>query len=178
MDTLISPEWKKFEQDVANAIERIGWRVELTKSSHDFGADVIAKCLRETLVIQCKYFSEERLINNAVVREVMVAKQKYNAKLGLIVYKGSVSRKTFEYAMVHKVAMLTKEQIVAGCFFDRNYFTKADSIKMKGQGSFGTYIVGFVQVSCPHCSKSNSVKKGCDIVLECSFCGKESFHRT
>lgn len=178
-DDAPTPAWRKFEQSVADALTRLGWLAELTPASNDFGADIIAACGRERLVVQCKFFADTTPLQSGVIREVMVAKQRYRAKLGLVAYRGVISKRTFEYAMQQRVAMLTLEQIVNGCFYDKTPRTlKPESRVDQPSTSESPSQHSQVVVVCRACGKMNRLPVGRDGIMKCGHCRTQSFQRT
>jgi hypothetical protein len=162
-----SPEWKLFEERVAQKLDNFGWKIELTKSSNDFGADVLAQYGREKLVVQCKFFRADLPLSDSVVREVMVAKQHYKAKHGLIVYRGLLTRRLLEKAMTQKISVLTYEQLVPRSYFD-----------IKSARGEEPEFAAKVTINCPACNRLNNLPRAKEGYMTCGHCGARSFQRT
>lgn len=172
------PDWYRFEQSVADALVRLGWSAQLTKASNDFGADIVASWGTDKLVVQCKYFANTAPVQSAVIREVMVAKTHYQAKLGLIAYRGIISKRTFEKAMDQRIAMLTLAQLVSGCFFDKTMIklkSRTPDVPIREELEA---ISLTVVVTCPACGKLNRLPKGRDGVMTCGHCRTPTYQRT
>lgn len=63
----------EFERYIAKLFEAMGFQTNVTKSSGDFGIDVIAKNNIETLAIQAKKFSNKNLVGNVDVQKLLGA---------------------------------------------------------------------------------------------------------
>ena len=136
---------------------------------------MIATSGRDRLRVQCKCFGQSVTVQNSAVREVMVAKQRYRAKLGLIVYSGMVSRRTFEFSMAQMIPMWTLDQVVSGSFYDRTVtFKRVPEVDSQPEGDGLLKIA----VACPHCKKLNCIPRGRDGVMTCGHCKAQSYQRT
>jgi hypothetical protein len=71
------------ELAACEAFRRIGWAVELTAASGDFGADIIAEAGSERMVIQCKDYVSP--VGIEAVQQVCYAMIHYNAHLASVV---------------------------------------------------------------------------------------------
>lgn len=73
-----------FENYVADLLIKLGYEnVEVTKSSGDFGVDILAERDKIKYAIQCKYYSSP--VGNKAVQEVFTGKTYYNANIGIVV---------------------------------------------------------------------------------------------
>lgn len=72
-----------YEEFCAAILENKGWTVELTRTTGDFGADVLAKKEDNSLVIQCKQWSQN--VGVKAVQEVYAAQAHYGTKQAIVV---------------------------------------------------------------------------------------------
>jgi len=81
---------RSFESIVAELLKDRGWTVELTKTTHDGGYDVLA--LRSdalgfvnTVLVECKLYDLHRPVGIAMVDRLMGVRSRENATAGLLV---------------------------------------------------------------------------------------------
>lgn len=72
-----------YEKLCLDALNEAGWNSELTKSTGDQGADIIAKKNDKSLVVQCKYYSGG--VGTKAVQEVIAARTYYCADYATVV---------------------------------------------------------------------------------------------
>jgi restriction system protein len=71
--TFISPY--EFEKVVAQLFERMGYKVELTSKSGDYGIDVIARYEQDVIAIQTKKYNQGNNVGNRDVQRLLGAMQ-------------------------------------------------------------------------------------------------------
>lgn len=116
-----STNGQEFERSVAARLSNLGWRVDFTAVSGDFGADLIAQHERETLVVQCKAWSSP--VGISAVQEIYYAKIHYRADYALVVSRNEYTKAAITAARRSHVATLTENQLI-GSQFDRSYSVK------------------------------------------------------
>lgn len=62
----------------------LGLRVKKTKASHDYGADLIIKYKKQTILVQCKLYFKHS-VGNSAIQEIATALDYYKADLGIVV---------------------------------------------------------------------------------------------
>lgn len=77
----ISPS--EYEQLCADILNKFGWNAQVTQSSRDHGADVIAEKQGVRVIIQCKRYSQP--VGNKAVQEVHSALRLYAGNVGCVV---------------------------------------------------------------------------------------------
>ena len=108
-----------FEKRVLNQLTELGWMASLTKTSGDYGADIIAKVGNNKLVVQCKEYSIYRSIGVSAVQEVYSAKSFYNCNMAAIIYEGNISRNALKMANQLNVIIFRIAELVPGCLLDK-----------------------------------------------------------
>ena len=74
---------EEFERYLKCHFEKLGFKVELTPKSHDYGADLIMRKDGERIVIQAKRYKES--VGIKAVQEIIGALQYYKADKGYVV---------------------------------------------------------------------------------------------
>lgn len=99
----------EFERWCAQELERVGWRVTLTKATGDQGADVIAEKGLTRIVIQCKLYSSP--VGNGAVQETFSAQRHYRADASAVVTNAGYTRAAEALAATTKVYLLHHSQL-------------------------------------------------------------------
>lgn len=73
----------EYEQVCADILRKHGWNAQVTQSSRDHGADVIAEKQGARVVVQCKRYSQP--VGNKAVQEVYSALQLYAGDVACVV---------------------------------------------------------------------------------------------
>ena len=106
-----------FERATAQALRDLGWDASTTSSTGDFGADVLARIGRTSLVVQCKDWASPAGFD--AVKEVIYARLHYKAAVALVVSRSGFTRQATEAAKQHDVTLLSLDDLKPGCAFDR-----------------------------------------------------------
>lgn len=87
----------EFEQYIANLLRKIGYSdVTITKSTGDYGVDVVATKDLVTYAFQCKYYSQP--VGNKAIQEVFTGKNYYHAHIGVIVTNNTFTQSAINQA--------------------------------------------------------------------------------
>ncbi len=113
-------EATEFEVAVQRSLRELGWTARLTPRTGDFGADVIAECGKERLVVQCKRYAAESMIPFKAVQEIVFAQKHFEGSLAALVYSGRLSSQAFSALNKHSVYALRLADLVIGCELDRS----------------------------------------------------------
>lgn len=76
---------RQFEKLVAEIFKRMGYEVELTPKTADYGADVLARKGEDTVVIQVKRFSLSHNVSNRDIQRLLGSMWKYHANKAVFV---------------------------------------------------------------------------------------------
>lgn len=74
----------EFEELLYLLFKSVGVKVEKTKSSHDYGADLVVTTKNQKIVIQSKLYYKHS-VGNSAVQEIATAKDYYSANLGMVI---------------------------------------------------------------------------------------------
>ena len=99
----------EYERLVADALQRCGWEVRLTKTSGDQGVDVVAEKSGNRVVIQCKLYS--RPVGNAAVQEVIAGRAFEKAKFAAVVTNNTYTMAAKQLAESAAVLLLHHDQL-------------------------------------------------------------------
>jgi restriction system protein len=110
-----------FEHAVARQLNDLGWQTRLTASTGDFGADIIATCLSEKLVVQCKDWRGPAGISS--VQEVSYAKTHYNAHIAAVIVSRGFTKSAYTGAANANVFLLNYNSL-PGSPLDRRQHQK------------------------------------------------------
>ena len=97
----------QFEQYLKNLFEKLGYLVEVTKSTGDQGADLILTKNNEKTVVQAKFYSSS--VGNKAVQEVVAALKFYNADKGMVVTNSYYTKSAIELAEANGIELWNKE---------------------------------------------------------------------
>lgn len=109
----------EFEKRSADRLSELGWECSHTPTSGDFGADLICKCGNETLVVQCKDYSEANSIGVAAVQETITAKLHFKADVALLLFQGRVTQQGQKLAKSVGVELAHISDLCSGWVLDR-----------------------------------------------------------
>lgn len=110
---LSSVSGKDFELLLKDIFERLGYECELTKSSHDYGADIVAKKGRKSLIIQAKCYSST--VGVKAIQEIVSARKHYNMFDAVVVTNSYFSKEAETLASENDVKLIdrnTLEQLI------------------------------------------------------------------
>lgn len=93
----------EFEEYLKHIFERMGYKVELTKTTGDQGADLIITKGNLKTVVQAKFYSSP--VGNKAVQEVVSAIKFYNADNGMVVTNNCYTKSAIELADVNNIVL-------------------------------------------------------------------------
>ena len=110
-----------FERFVAYMFQKKGYKTELTKQSHDRGADVIAEKGKECIIIQVKRSSNS--INKNAVFEAFFARRSYKGTSACVVTNNELTAQAMNFAHEYGISLIDRSGIRK---FLRNEKSKAN----------------------------------------------------
>lgn len=106
-----------FELETARRLRDLGWQTSATTVSGDWGADVVASCGDENLVVQCKDWLGSAGYD--AIKDVVSARLYYEAQVAAVVSRAGFSRQATEAGRSFGIHLLRLDQLVSGCALDR-----------------------------------------------------------
>jgi len=100
-----------FEYYVASLFTKAGWKADVSKTSGDQGADVIADRHGYRIVVQCKLYGSP--VGNKAVQEIVAAKHHYQADLSFVVTNTSFTPSARQLAKSTNVSLLHYSEVAA-----------------------------------------------------------------
>lgn len=81
----------EFEEFLYYLFTSYGFKVNKTKKSHDYGADLIINLNNHLITIQCKLYNNHS-VGNSAVQEIYTAKNYYQANMGIVITNSNFSK--------------------------------------------------------------------------------------
>ena len=106
-----------FEREIATRLRNLGWMVETTPSTGDFGADLVAKIGAEVVVIQCKDYGSPAGVS--AVQEVYLAKAHYRATAASVVARNGFTKAAKRAGESTSVGLFVPSDLTIGSQLDR-----------------------------------------------------------
>lgn len=99
----------EFEHFVGKLLEKMGYKVEVTKASGDQGADLIIK--KDTLitVVQAKCYSGK--VSNTAVQEITGAIKHYKADAGMVITNSTFTKSANELADSNSIRLIDRNRL-------------------------------------------------------------------
>jgi hypothetical protein len=107
-----------FEGEIAQRFRGLGWAIEPTPVTGDFGADLIARFGAELLVVQCKDYGSPAGVG--AVQEAHFARTHYRATGALVVARNGFTRAAIQAASTTGVEIWQPSDISPGSRLDRS----------------------------------------------------------
>ena len=101
---------EEFEYYLKLRFEREGYKVEMTKASQDYGADLILKNRNESVVVQAKRYDAN--VGTAAVQEVVAAKEYYQADNCMVVTNSHFTINALNLAEVNDVELRDRDDLL------------------------------------------------------------------
>ena len=141
---------EEFERYLKCHFEKLGYRVELTPKSHDYGADLIMRKDGERIVIQAKRYKES--VGIKAVQEILGALQYYKADKGYVVTNSkSFTKSAIDLARNTSIVLWSRKDIIDK-FNIKDYDSEgADNLVLSDKPN---------NKICPKCGNKMLVKSG------------------
>ena len=99
-----------FEKVMFELFKSAHLKVEQTRKSRDFGADLIINTKIERIVIQCKlYFNHN--VGNSAIQEINTAKNYYDATLGVVITNSKFTKPAKTLAATSGIKIIDREEL-------------------------------------------------------------------
>ncbi len=106
---LATPE--EFEYLCAQIFKKRGYKVELTPSGGDYGADVIARKKALTMIISAKRYDESNSVGNRWVQQLVGAMPHFSADGAVLITTSSFTKQAIEQAENCSIELIDGEEL-------------------------------------------------------------------
>lgn len=121
---------EEFEDYLFNLFKNLGYEVESTPASNDYGADLIITKSNEKIVVQAKRYSSP--VGISAVQEVIGAKNYYNANKCLVVTNNYFTPNAIELAKCNNVELWDRDILIQKAILSVNpKFDKEQSFQLQ-----------------------------------------------
>lgn len=101
---------EEFEYYLKLRFEKEGYKVEMTKASQDYGADLIITKRGYSMVIQAKRYDAN--VGTAAIQEVVAAKEYYQAESCMVVTNSYFTINALNLAEVNEVELRDRDDLL------------------------------------------------------------------
>jgi HJR/Mrr/RecB family endonuclease len=101
---------EEFEEFLACCFRNLGYAVEMTPKTGDFGADLILSKARKKTVIQAKRYQGK--VGNSAVQEVVSAVKYYGAQDAIAITNSEFTANAQKLAQANRVQLWGREQLI------------------------------------------------------------------
>lgn len=100
----------EFEQYLKAHFQKLGYHVTTTKTTGDYGADLLLKKGKEVTVVQAKRYQSK--IGIKAVQEVIGARGYYHASRGLVVTNSYFTKNAFQLAKANQIELWDRNKLI------------------------------------------------------------------
>ena len=100
---------KEFEVFLKTMFEKLGYNVSLTKTSHDYGADLIIEKKGEKSIVQAKCYG--KTVGVKAIQEIVAAKSVYKVQTAIVATNNYFSKEAMMLATENAVELLDRDVI-------------------------------------------------------------------
>lgn len=156
LDTIKALSWKEFEELVAEAYRRQGYRVSENDFGPDGGIDVTLTKGGETIIVQCKQW-RSKSVGVSVVREMFGVLTAHSASRVLIICCGGFTRDAIAFAKEKPIQLIGGAELL-----DIVQDVQATSL-IKNTAPVANVDIEMTELTCPKCGNllvKRTAKKG------------------
>lgn len=102
---------EEFEYYLKLRLERLGFKVEMTPASNDYGADLFCFDNNGTIVVQVKRY--EGNVGTAAVQEIVAAREYYNADGCVVITNSFFTINALNLAEANEVALIDRDDLLS-----------------------------------------------------------------
>lgn len=106
-----------FENEIMWRLHELGWDTSGTPRCGDFGADIVAVCGDETMVVQCKDWNG--VVGFSAVKEIHTARTYYHANHAIVVSRYGFTSQTHRFAQNFNIGLHQPNELQPGSKLDR-----------------------------------------------------------
>lgn len=100
---------EEFEDFLATCFKRVGYHVDRTPRTNDFGADLILVKNRQKTVVQVKRYKKN--VGSTAVQEVVAALPYYRATLGMVVTNSAYTASAKKLAQANNITLWDRSNL-------------------------------------------------------------------
>lgn len=100
----------EFEEFLYYSFKSLGIKVTKTKSSRDYGADLLIKFKNQTIVIQTKLYFKHS-VGNSAIQEIATARNYYNADSGLVITNSFFTKSACNLAESNNITLIDRNRL-------------------------------------------------------------------
>ena len=101
---------EEFEYYLKLRLERLGFKVEMTPASNDYGADLFCFDNNGTIVVQVKRY--EGNVGTAAVQEIVAAREYYNADGCVVITNSFFTINALNLAEANEVSLIDRDDLL------------------------------------------------------------------
>lgn len=107
-----SMDGKEFEMFMKRVLEKLGYKVEITKFSGDQGADLIAEYNNKKYAMQVKRYSITNRVSNKAVQEVVASKNMYKCEGAIVITNSFYTDSAIKLAKANNVELWDRGKLI------------------------------------------------------------------
>jgi restriction system protein len=113
---------RQFEEYLAVLFRKRGFKVKITKTSGDYGADLIIKKDSAITVVQAKRYSSK--VGIKAVQEIQASMKYYKAEKSMVVTNNYFTGPAIKLAAANKVELINRDKLIDMLLLKENYLTE------------------------------------------------------
>lgn len=140
----------QFEHYLSSLFKSLGYKVEVTKATGDFGADLILKNDKEKIVVQAKRYSSK--ISNKAIQEIYTSMSHYNATSAWVVTNNFFTKPAIELAKSTGVKLVDRKELI-------DFIIKVNPSGVPSAKEVREQVTP-KQIHCPKCDSKMVLREG------------------
>ncbi|WIF88289.1 restriction endonuclease [Acholeplasma laidlawii] len=100
-----------FEKIIAETYKRLGFRVKITKRSHDYGVDVFAEKGEDKICIQAKLYLKQK-VNLKAIQKIYTAKGIYKCNTAVVITNAKFQKSATISANKLQVLLIGRKRLL------------------------------------------------------------------
>lgn len=155
----------QFEKFLALHFEKLGYKVKLTSTTGDYGADLILEGKSETIVVQAKRWKKS--VGIEAVQQVIGAIKHYSATRGMVITNSTFTPNAENLAKTNEIELWDREKLI-DVMLKSNSKKNMDNIIASKENNCEKINTNYLsnenkdieEKRCPRCGESLILRKG------------------